>query len=502
MLISRVGLAGLVTAASLVAVGCDSAEKKTETKTAAADKKAPAGKDKKADAKADAKAEPAKDEAGKDAEPAKDDAAKKDDAPEAAGGGGVDAPTVPAGDAGAAYFAIDDKGIFVLDGGTITAVKKGPDKLVRQMSVGADGGTYLLGFDGIVKLDGTSAKVVAKTSYKNTGSLEAFTVTPDGKFWGVGFKGVSFYNGKKWETEEKSVLGADVSLLKGVALDKDGKVWVASSNKLHFKDGEAWKEVDVSKAAERKPFFDGLLVDPASKALFAPASSVVVKATATDAVEKFEIANDGISSFGLLAFAQNGIGALRTDPRHVARFTPDGKVGSYELGKDFEGTRVHALSVDGQGRVWVATDIGITVMGPAAERAKWRSGSVPELAGKVKGMLVVGAGPDLPEVGEVKTAGLKGVVLVDGAELAKAPVEICPEPGSLIKASPCEDSPVKFSGTTGDDGSFEFADVPLGAYGVAVKVEDKWKITFSGAYGAKMKEGAVLDIGKLKLKGK
>jgi hypothetical protein len=190
---------------------------------------------------------------------------------------------------------------------------------------------------------------------------------------------------------------------------------------------------------------------------------------------------------------------LKTDPKHVVRFV-DGATTTYGLGKDFSGTRVHHLAVDGQGRVWIATDAGVAVLGPAAERVEWKSGSIPELAGKVKAILVLGAGPQLPEVGEVKKGTLEGKILIDNVALADAEIEMCPEPATLIKKSPCEDSPVKFSGKTAADGGFEFKETPLGAYGIAVKVGDKWKTTLSGQYGAKMKAGETHDIGALKFK--
>ena len=44
----------------------------------------------------------------------------------------------------------------------------------------------------------------------DTGSLEDFATTKDGKFWAVGYKGISFWDGAAWKTEEKAVLGADV----------------------------------------------------------------------------------------------------------------------------------------------------------------------------------------------------------------------------------------------------------------------------------------------------
>lgn len=499
-----VGLAAL----SLTATACDSAEKnsgakkeagkKADDKSAKKDAKADG---KKAEAKADAPADDKKADAKPDAKAEEKAAEAKPEEKPVEAAKPVAALPAP-GEAGPAYFAIDDKGVFMLDGGTFTQVKKGPKKLVKQMAIGGDGKPYMLTYDGIMVLDGATAKVVGKTSYKKTGSVDAFAVTPEGEIWTAGYKGVGHLVGKKWAVEEKTVLGDDVTLLKGIAVDKDGRVWVASSNKLHFKDKDAaeWKDADLSKATERKPFFDGIAVDPAG-ALMASASSSVLKIEGPTAISAVELPSGVISSFGLLGYAPNGIGAIKTGVKTLARLEPGGGTTSYDRGDDFQGTRVVALSPDGQGRLWVGSDIGVSVIGPGDARATWLMGSVPEIAGKVKGILVVGAGPDLPEVGEQKKASeVTGIILLDGAPLADAAIEICPEPSSLIKTSPCEDSPIKFAGKTDAAGKFTFADVPLGAYGVGVKAGEKWKITFSGEYGAKMKEGKPFDIGKLKFK--
>jgi hypothetical protein len=421
---------------------------------------------------------------------------------EAEGGVVADAPAVPAGDPGPAFFAIDDKGVFALEGGELTQVKKAPSTLVQQMLVGPDGKPYLLAMDGVMRIEAGTAKLVAKTSFKKTGTVDAFALGSDGHVWTAGFKGVAHWDGKAWALEDKATLGAEVRLLKGIALDEDGKVWVASSNLLHVRDGQAagaWKEVDVGKLSDRKPFFDMVCSDPKTGTIYAPASSVVVKASDVDAVEELAVRGDGLPSFGMIAFAQNGIGVLKLDSKHVARFF-EGAVTTFTLGTDFTGTRVHHLAIDGQGRVWVATDAGISVLGPKDERVEWKMGSIPDLAGKVKGMLVVGAGPELPSVGEVQKGTLRGKILIDGVALGDADIEMCPEPATLIKKSPCEESPVAFTGKTGADGSFEFEGAPLGAYGIAVKVGDKWKTTLSGQYGAKMKAGETHDIGALKFK--
>jgi len=492
-----------LTALSLTATACDSAEKNSGTKAEA--KKADDKKDaKKDDAKADAKKDDAKADAKKaDDKPAEEPKAEEKKEEKPAEEPKAAAAALPeAGEAGPAYFAIDDKGVFMLDGGAFTKVKKGPDKLVKQMSIGADGKPYMLTYDGIMAIEGGAAKVVAKTSFKKTGSVDAFAVTPEGEIWTAGYKGVGHFVGKKWTVEEKKVLGDDVTLLQGIGVDKEGRVWVASSNKLHYKDKGAteWKDADLSKVTERKPFFDGIANDP-SGGLVASASSAVIQIGGVDKLTSMELPSDVISSFGLLGYAPNGIGAIKTSVKMLARIEPGGGNTTYTMGDDFQGTRVVALAPDGQGRLWIGTDIGIGVVGPKDERAMWMMGSVPEIAGKVKGILVVGAGPDLPEVGDQKKASeFTGTILLDGNPLADAPVEICPEPSSLIKTSPCEDSPIKFSGKTDAAGKFTFADVPLGAYGVGVKDGDKWKITFSGEYGAKMAEGKPFDIGKLKFK--
>ncbi|MEM6290280.1 MAG: hypothetical protein AAGA54_03415 [Myxococcota bacterium] len=411
------------------------------------------------------------------------------------------APVLPeAGAFGPAYFAVESKGVYRLEGGEFSRVKSGPETLIKQMSIGADGGAYMLTREGIMALDGAAAKMVAKTSYEKTGNVDAFAVTAAGEVWVAGYNGVGHYAGKTWTVMDKATLGEGVTLLRGVAVDREGRVWVASSNALHYKEpgADAWSEADVSGATSRKPFFKGVGFDRSTGGVVAVASSRVLSVTGPDAIKAIAMPDDALASFELLSFASNGLGAVKTGAKGVARLEPGGSVTSYAMDDDFLGTRVVALTVDGQGRVWVASELGVSVVGPGDARARWMMGSVPEIAGKVKGVLVVGAGPALPDVGAQKTGGLRGIIVVDGKPIADAEIEICPEPSPRIKATPCEDSPIKASGKTDANGTFAFADVPVGAYGVGVKVGEAWKITFGGAYGAKMNEGDDFDIGTLK----
>lgn len=492
MQIRRTTFTLLATATLLVA--CDKGEETKDTK--ATDTKTEAKADeKKADAKTDVKADEKK------ADETKTEAKADTKAEEPK----VEEPAVPAtplepGKPGPAYFAVRDKGIVMLDAGKFTKVEGGPDKLVKEIAQGPDGGVYLLGFEGVMKLEGAKAKLVAETGFgQDTGTLDDFAVTKDGKIWGVGYKGVSFWDGAAWKTEDKAVLGADVTLIRGVAVDATGRVWVASSNAIHTKDADKWTVVDISKQFKRQAFFDDVGLGPEGVA-FAMASDTLLKLAAPDKLETVKV-GEKYAMLGELGFSSLGVGGLKTGLDVVTRIMPDGKQTNFSAKKDFAAAQIEDVTPDDSGRLWIATDTGVAIMGPAAEKVEWKSGSVDELAGQVEVIGVAGAGPELPAaVGPVKTGGLKGKILKDGKGFASAEVEICPNPSSWFTKSPCAESPTRFSATTDAEGNFEMKDVPLGAYGLAVKVADKWNLTYGAEYGAGMKEGETYDIGSITLK--
>jgi hypothetical protein len=164
---------------------------------------------------------------------------------------------------------------------------------------------------------------------------------------------------------------------------------------------------------------------------------------------------------------------------------------------------VRAVGIDDAGRVWVGSDAGVSVLGPGEAKTEWPTGSVPELIGEVNAIVVVGSGPtELPASGAIRTGGLTGKLLRDGAPLANVEVEICPSPGMVFSKSPCADATTKFSGKADDKGQWTFNDVPLGTYGIAVKIADKWQITFGHTLGEGMKEGQVFDTGSIPLDSK
>lgn len=471
----------------VLAPACDSGEKKPEPAKAETkpEVKPETKPEVKAEAKPDVKAE-AKPEAPAEVKP--------EPTP-------TPAVVVAPGGPGPAYFTVDKVGVVRLDGGKFTALAGSPNMLAKGLQVGGDGKVWVAGFQDISRLEGDAFKPVVKVGFSEIGgSIEDFVVAPDGQIWAVTFKGVSHHDGKAWTTEEKAAIGAGGDLLKGVALDKNGRVWVASTHKVHVRDGGAWKDVDLGKAGPgRTIYFEGLELGPDNSVHALASSALFHIGPNLDQVEKVKLGGRSVSSFRELGVASNG-GLVVIDLDTVVARTAGGETRSFATGKQFKPGNIHTVAMDDGGRVWVASEAGVTVLGPGDAKTEWPGGSVPELVGDVRGILVIGAGPaELPTAGPVRKGGLTGKLLQDGAPLADTQIEICPSPSMIFSKSPCADGAVKFSARSDANGVWTVPDVPLGTYGIAVKLGGKWQITFGSKIGEGMKEGQVYDTGSLTL---
>ena len=215
------------------------------------------------------------------------------------------------------------------------------------------------------------------------------------------------------------------------------------------------------------------------------------------------LGKDSIPSFGSLSVSANGSVAAKSLDDVVA--LPAGgtsRTWSSRNGKDFRSDNIRGLGIDDSGRVWVGSDTGVTVLA-GDTKTEWPSGSVPELIGEIEAIVLVGSGPaELPAAGTIRKGGLTGKLLRDGTPLANVEVEICPSPGMIFSKSPCADAATKFAGKADDKGVWTFNDVPLGSYGIAVKIDDKWQITYGHSLGEGMKEGVVFDTGSIPLDSK
>ncbi len=457
------------------------------------------------------KTEPAKTEPVK-TEPAKPEPAKPEPAkPEPAKPEPVTAPVAApaplvapkANEPGPAFFAVEKKGVVRLQDGVFTVLEGSPASLQKDLQLGPDGALWVVGYEDILRFDGQRFNVVAKAGYSDVGgSPDHFTLAADASPWITNYKGVAHWDGKTWSVEDKAAIGAADDLLEAIAVDREGKVWVASSNRVHMRDtAGAWKEVSLKKAKGGKLWLKDLALSP-DGFVHVLIDEALIKIGPTP--EDLSKVNVGVRGFALMSevnFAQGGgIGIISyKDVFHAPVGGPPRKYSS-ERSRDFKADSISAVAADDAGRLWIGSEIGVSIIVPGSPLVEWASGSVPELVGDIKEIVVFGAGPkDLPGGGPLATGGLTGKILRDGAPVAGTTVELCPSPSTFFTRSPCHDAPVKFVAKTDDAGVWTVKDVPLGSYGLAIKNGRKWSVTLMSDMADGMKSGEVYDTGSMSL---
>ncbi|WAS93003.1 hypothetical protein [Nannocystis punicea] len=471
---------------------CDGAP---STPTPAAKKTEPPAKveaktETKVEAKTETKVE-AKAEAKPDAEPE----AKAEQAKPAA------PLTITAGAPGPAFIAVEKKGIVRLDGGKFTPVKGADSGSYKQLKVGADGKVYAANYSQIGRLDNDGfTVVVGDADTRQPNSSTDYAVAADGQIWSATFSAIDHFDGKAWTSEAVTVLAlAADDFPQAIAVDRAGKPWLATSQKVFVREGDAWKAVDLKPAKARSPYYLTRMALAPDGSVYAMGMDSVFQLVDGQPATKLKLG--GAGSYSELSVSTDGHLALIDVDKVTARNPADGKLQALRSGKSFKKGSIWAVGADDSGRVWVGTDGGLTIVDPDGTKHEWASGAAPEIAGEIKSILVVGSGPaELPGVGEVRKGGLKGTIIDnDGKPVANATLEVCPNPGFIYTKTPCADQPVRFSGKTDAEGVWSFAEVPLGEYGVAVRVGSKWQTTLGFAMNAAMKEGEVFDLGSIKL---
>lgn len=388
----------------------------------------------------------------------------------------------------AAIFFVRDKGVVVLgDDGFHTLADTG-SSYFSEVIRGADGKIYAANWSGIVTLDGGALTQVATID----SGVQHLDVARDGTIWTAGTKGVGHRDGGTWTFEPDGTFGSGNVLYYGLALDGEGHPWVVTADAVFHHDGSAWKTVAGPKylqSSARAP--DGRV--------FVIGMNAVMASAAGGTLVKFKAPKSAYASFGDMAFSSGGVGVLKNDLEGVAVVVPGDAAARYRAPTDFKVGMISAIAVDDQRRVWVAGDGGIAIVGPDKQRVMWRSGTMDEIAGQVNHIVLMGAGPELPEAGEVHRGTITGRVVKGQTGVAALSIELCESPSMIYSRTPCTGAPTHLVGKTDADGRFTFADVPLGAYGVAVKVGRKWQITLGTAMGSMMKQGESFDVGEIAL---
>lgn len=401
--------------------------------------------------------------------------------------------------ADSALFLLRDKGAVVLADGKFTTVPDTASKYFAKIARDHEGKVYALGSGEIVAFEGATMRKVAEAGYDAVGSLQSFGMDRKGGVWAAGSKGVHHFENGSWSTDDVATFGTGTVLFGGIAVDSDDRPWLCTADAVWHREADVWKKATLPKGGMAKKYLQDVVAGPAGSVWIGSMDSVY-KIVAPGTITREKLPKSQYGMWGDIAFSDSGAGVIETSTDELAQFLP--KVARYKSGKDYKLGMISALAIDDRERTWVAGDGGIAIVGPAAERVFWRSGSIEEVAGSVTHLVVVGRGPELPQAGDVKKGNVKGSIVDGDKGLAAVDVELCESPSFIYTKTPCHGAPTHLRGKTDAEGNFQFTDVPLGAYGVAVKIGKKWQITMGAGYGSTMKAGDTIEIGKIEIETK
>lgn len=393
---------------------------------------------------------------------------------------------------GIAWFALGADGLVRLRDGKF---ERGPGKklgMVKDVAFGPKGDLVVASSRGIFRVSKSRNTATKIGSYRDPGAASAVAIDAGGNIWAVGFRGVFSYDGKRWSTVEKALLGSGVKLLQDVAVDEAGQIWVLSSGGIHRRTDDRWiSEYDIGE----RLFFRNM--DIGKTLIFAHSKGLLRLTKGT--VEPWRLNKLGRSSIGQMAALNDG-GVVVRAFGGITVVRGDGKTRRYSDKFDsFAGRKVEAVATDASGRVWVSTDHGVAIIGADDAVTVWPPGAIPTLAGEVRGIYVEAGGPALPKVGDVQRGILTGKVMRAGKVVPGATVEVCRRPDTMFGTTPCSKAPFSLSTKTNATGEFKFAAVPVGAYRFAVTAGGPWTTTQIPCCQG-MKAEKVHDVGAIELK--
>ncbi|NMC72134.1 MAG: carboxypeptidase regulatory-like domain-containing protein [Myxococcales bacterium] len=398
-------------------------------------------------------------------------------------------------EAGPAYFIVNRTGVVAVQDGKFVALRA-PEKNFKELVAGGDGKVYAAGYRAIYRVEGDAlVKVPGSTG------VDHLVVGADGQIWTTSFQGITHFDGAGWTKEEKSVLGADVSLLEGIALDGNHRPWIVSANAVHVRDGETWKTEDLSGLGKDKFFFDDIVAGPEG-AMFAAAGEDLLR-WKDGRWERLALADEDefLGSGAKVAAGPGGRICVAFNLGALGCLLPDGRRVRKDWKEEGAAAMLKGLALDGAGRLWIASEAGLEVVAPGGASTKWAPGTIPEAPGDIEDIVVLGAGPTtLPPVGEQRTGTVHGKITTKaGAPVAGKKMEICASPAAMFQETPCTGAPFVATATTTEQGEFTFENVPIGTYGFAIEIDGKWSVSFMEDCCERMQPGQVYEAGSFEI---
>jgi hypothetical protein len=333
------------------------------------------------------------------------------------------------------------------------------------------------------------------------GSPEAVACDGAGGVWVAHYEGVSHYDGGQWTTHEASKLGTgeNVKLVKDVAVAPSGMVWVVTANSVAAYDAGTWTIYETGKGFDKDYYFEQVVVDGKGQ-VWAGHSGGVWQFDGTNWVAHEGRHLGQVKS--LLVGADDRLWA-GTVANGVSVYDGKSWVTYDRENSGLSSNQVRALATDDQGRIWLGTEWGLDVF----DGGGWQSyqmGNSDLADNDVYALAVAGNGPPLLVPVEEPAGSLAGTIVRGSDSVAGASVEACAEFIGMVFSgpSPCADMAFHAAAVTGDDGTFRFAELPEGRYGLALQAGDEGWGRLTGRFGIGDKKVTVLagqetDLGEI-----
>ncbi len=415
-------------------------------------------------------------------------------------------PEVPSQGAGIACVGTKDQGVACLDENGWKVYNKSNSQLandfINAVTACPDGRIAFAHFNGISLFDGKEWNNFSKGDFS---TVNALACDANGTLWVAHFQGVSRYDGQwtKFGTDLLATGNAASELVYDVAIDPNGVVWVTTPNSVASFDGSNWTVYQEGQGFDEKFFFKSLAFDNLGKPIVSHGNGIAIFEDG-----KWLISNspDFISSAEDMVVDTRGQVWLGTLINGVYLFDKGSWSNQTFANSELSSNDVNALAADTGGRVWAATEYGLSVFSDDTWTV-FRMDNSDLPVNDIRGVAVIADGPTLPAPVEKETGSLTGQVKNnDGSPVANADVEICVQilGTRFFGATPCSDQPFYLTSKTDSEGKFIFENVPTGYYTLVMKVGDSWA-QLTGNIGSiseqvLVKPGETTDVGDITIK--
>lgn len=335
--------------------------------------------------------------------------------------------------------------------------------LVQTMTACPDGRILMSHTFGISAFDG--AEWAEYESGWGVSTVDALACDVEGGIWAAHFEGVSYFRNGEWRTYPATDFVAsdgNQSLVDDIAISPEGQVWVVTANSVARLEDEQWRVFQEGDGFSDQHFFDQITFDKADMPWVVHSGGI------------FSFDETTWSGYGNRnIYLSESIGVDADNRIWVGTFSQGVHIfnnrawQTYDTkNSDLSSDHIRQIITDTQGRIWLATSWGLTVIdGEVWHRYHMHNTDIAD--NDIHALAVVGSGPTLLEAVEKEVGLLKGrIVDRSGQPIANKALVLCVERFSdnFSGTTPCDEQPLFIKSVTDESGNFIFADLLPGRY--------------------------------------